>query len=106
MKYQLQYNSEDLIDLEITDEPLATAYMKETVEFWADWEDDLKRAGGDYMAVFFRSLMLFFLNNKRLPCEDSHEDEGWYPLDGSHGIKATYWDVFEVDEDLISFTEA
>jgi len=66
--------------------------LKQMVEFWANTSEDLEREGGNYLKCWLKILLDEILNNgigdsleKQL--EYFEEVEGFYPLDGTYGIR-------------------
>lgn len=86
--------------------------IKEMVDFWADSEDELDGNGGDYTKTFLqylgRAAMLDGISeNHNLLGVLSYfeENEGWYPMDGSYGIKITYVEELEFSNDQFQVEE-
>lgn len=91
----------DLIaEVEINEE-LAKVPLKEMVEFWSDGEYRLNRREGNYAHAFCEMLVDYLLKNGRLP-----KGEGWYPLDGSQGIKILTWHAYGFDMDNLEIETA
>ncbi|MES2596036.1 MAG: hypothetical protein V4662_11900 [Verrucomicrobiota bacterium] len=84
------------------DEEKAAPFIKQMVEFWMSWEDNLEEAGGDYTRAWLKMLGLFIVNNGKPP----RNDEGWCDLDGSFGITLNDWDRYEPDESGLEIIEA
>jgi hypothetical protein len=85
--------------------------LHEINNFWsnADWR--LQRARGDVLKAVLRMLALtaFRMTITDLDPEGrlrEGTEEGWPPLDGSHGITLVSLDYFELDDDEISIKEA
>lgn len=97
LRYFINYETQPLVEVDITDSAVAGPNIIAMVRFWSGWEERLANAP-NYEVAFCRQLALFLLENNRMPGED---DEGWYPLDGSHGIKAHSFYRHEFNEDLI-----
>jgi len=97
MKYTLTYEFEEIAEVEIDDERDVVPIVKEMVEFWAGWESRLAANDGDLVQTWLKQLAMFILRNDRVPAND----EGWYPLDGSHGIKINSVTSWDFDEDEI-----
>ena len=97
--YEIEYEMLPLATVEL-DAETAAGPIKEMVEFWSDWEKRLAANGGDYIKAWLKQLGMFILRNHCRP--NDKNDEGWYPLDGSHGIKLVDWTPWEPDEDAIS----
>lgn len=100
-KYQLEYNL-DLLALVEVDFTKAEDLIKEMVQFWSGWMQRLQRNKDDYLKTWLHQLGMFLVNNRRVPNQD---DEGWYPLDGTHGIKLVDWWEYEHDELDLTITE-
>lgn len=96
MKYTLEYDYQPIAEVEI-DSQLAEKPIKQMVEFWSNWEWHLKENNGDYVRTWLKSLVLFILENGRVP----YSDEGWCKLDGSFGIKLLHSWNYEFNEDQI-----
>jgi hypothetical protein len=95
-KYTVEYDYTDLATVAIKDEALPL--IKEMVEFWSGWEDDLCENG---VSAWLKQLGAFILHNRRIP----KDDEGWAPLDGSMGIEILEWDTWAVDHSGFTITE-
>jgi len=91
-KFEIEFQYCPLATVEI-DEEKAVPVIMGMVEFWSDWENDLEDNDGDYTQTWLKSLARFIVNKGRAPSDD----EGWAPLDGSCGIKLTYWSQWEPD---------
>ena len=96
------------------DEKKAKQKIKEMVEFWANWERNLKDNNGDYIATFVKQLAqkIFYIviaenYNKTGVINWFSTAEGWCEMDGSHGIVIESVDDFEFEQDDfgIIFTE-
>ena len=96
-KYQIEYQYCHFVTVEITDPKTALFCMKEMVEFWSNWESRLQDNDGDIKITWLKQLGAFILRNGEIP----KDEEGWYPLDGTKGIKITYFDYFQPDQDEI-----
>lgn len=66
----------------------------EMVEFWSNWKTDLKENGNDYVKAFLKKLCCKVLCLEvEYQCNEEgiirkiNEEEGYYPIDGSIGIK-------------------
>lgn len=95
--HKIEYNFTDIATVEI-DESKAAAPIKEMVEFWMGWEDAVEDNDGDYTKTWLQNLALFIIRNGRPPSDD----EGWVPLDGTHGITIKTWDAWRPERDEIS----
>lgn len=100
-KYQIEYDNWPLATVEI-DESKAAEPIKQMVEFWSEWEEKLAEYNGDYTRAWLGMLARHILRNAGPPEKD---EEGWYPLDGTHGIKLVKWVAAEHDDDLISIEQ-
>lgn len=98
MIYHLKYKDVIVARVEVSDTDVARGAIKEMVEFWMGWEMELDRDGGDYTRCFLRRLTNYILTFGEPP----QETEGWYPLDGSWGIKVLESSPWEFDTDQIS----
>ena len=83
------------------DTELSKIPIKDMVEFWSDWEYNLALNDGDYIITFLKQLArkIFIIKietdyNIKGILREIKESEGYYPLDGSHGIKLTFIDNF------------
>lgn len=90
----------------------ATEAMKETVEFWSDWQYRLNENGGDYVRTFLKMLgqklvlmQLGFGYNLSGIIKEMAKEEGWPPLDGTYGITLVRCDDAEISEDDIFISE-
>ena len=97
--HKIEYEFMPLATVEI-DETKSTQPINEMVDFWSNREDRLRHAKGDYTKAWLTQLALYIIRNGQPPEKD---EEGWYPLDGTHGITLRSWDAWEPDEDAISF---
>lgn len=68
--------------------------IKEMVEFWASWKSNLKENGNDYVKAFLKNLCYKVLcieveyrTNEEGIIRLMNKEEGYYPIDGSIGIK-------------------
>lgn len=96
-KYNLSYDWQDLAEVEIDESEKTSALMKEMLLFWSSGEDRLAENNGNITKAWLKMLGAFLIRNRRRP----NDDEGWCDLDGSHGIKITYFTEWEIDEDNI-----
>lgn len=69
--------------------------IKEMVEFWSMWKKDLADVKGDYVKCWLIKLSQYLLRNNRVP----KNEEGWYDLDGSKGIKLLNFWEWEFDSE-------
>jgi hypothetical protein len=107
VQYAWMYDMSVTIDHSImTDEKL-----HEMNNFWSGAEERLRDAGGDVTKAVLKMLGLraFIMTVTDLDpvgmfCRG--EVEGWYPMDGSHGMWLTHLDYFELDDDEITVKEA
>lgn len=89
-------------EVEIDEEKAAPA-IKEMVEFWLGWENELNKVNGDYTLAFLKMLgreLLYVVIAERSgeTCTEYFKSlEGWYPLDGSHGIKIVSCEDYAFD---------
>lgn len=80
--------------------------IQEMVEFWSGWENRLSFNDGDYVKTF---LKLTASTVQWISISDNYntwgvrfsftDREGWYPMDGSHGINILTNSRFEWDDD-------
>lgn len=98
--HRINYDGITLATVEIDEEKAAEA-IKEMVEFWASAQDDLREEKGDYTRAWLRRLGRHIVREYEPPRRD---EEGWHPLDGSHGIKLVSWEAWEADDDLFSIS--
>jgi hypothetical protein len=73
--------------------------IKSMVEFWAGWQRQLKENGGDYTITFLKELARTCLydhigenHNMEGVISYFEDEEGWFAMDGSNGIKITFMD--------------
>lgn len=98
--FDITYDFTTLATVEISG--LRDEVIKEMVDFWADAPSWLAENKGDYTKTWLKLLGRFILDRRRLPQKD---DEGWYPLDGSFGIKVVSWEEWEHNFDDIDIEE-
>lgn len=103
MKYTITYDYTDLATIEITDPAKAMPAIKEMVDFWSGGPDRLRRNKGDYTRTWLKQLGCYIFFNEKAPVNE----EGWYPLDGTEGIKLLGFTPFDrdIDGDEITITE-
>jgi hypothetical protein len=98
----INYDLEPLVEVHITDRALADPVIREMVHFWSDDAYRLSEAKGDYTEAFLGYVARFCCRENRVPGKG---DEGWYPLDGAHGIEAVeFYPVDLLDEGLIEIS--
>lgn len=102
-KYTIEFDWCDLVDVEISE--TAADIVKEMVDFCNGAQEFLDRYNGDYNRAFCHRLALFILEYKRIPSEFGQDDEGYYTLDGSLGVKVSRLILPDIDEDQISVKE-
>lgn len=95
-KYKLSYDWQDIAEVEI-DETKALPIMEEMILFWAGGKNWIKDNNGDITKTWLKMLTRFLIMRRRQP----DDDEGWYNLDGTHGIKLSNFCEWELDEDQI-----
>jgi hypothetical protein len=100
-KYDLYFDSNLIARVEINEEKSKMA-IQEMVEFWMGWKDKLEENDGDYIQTWLKQLVIYIV---RMGSSPSNQ-EGWYPLDGSHGIKLEKWSRYIPDDRLIEIEEA
>lgn len=93
--FTIYYGYTDIATVEI-DEAKAAEPIKEMVEFWTNWEEKVEDNKGDYVKTWLQNLAIYIIRNGHPP---DTEDEGWYPMDGSHGITLTRWASWQPDRD-------
>jgi hypothetical protein len=98
MIYEIKHDDQIIARVEIDDSETARTSIKEMVEFWAFWKTALAKDGGDYARCFLRKLAHYMLASGMIP----RGEEGWYPLDGSRGIKVLKFWPFEFDPEQTS----
>lgn len=97
MIYNLQYDGEDIAKVEITESILSRSAIIEMVQFWSGWKSDLAECKGDYVECWLRKLALYIVRHQKEP----KDEEGWYPLDGSHHIWVRDVWGWEPNENLV-----
>lgn len=101
MIYEIEFDGQLLARVSIDDSDAAKSAIKEMAEFWAGWRERLAAANGDHTKCWLAQLGKRIL---RYGCAPKDE-EGWYPLDGSHGIRVLGEWPYEFDESLIEITQ-
>jgi hypothetical protein len=84
--------------------------LHEMNNFWSGAEERLAKSNSDVTDAVLRMLALraFTMTITDLDPEGRlrrGEEEGWYPMDGSHGWWLNSLDYFELDEDELSIKE-
>jgi len=98
MIHKISYDGQFLAYVSIEDSDKARAAIKEMVEFWGWWEEALANSEGDYTRCWLRQLATFLLYEGHIP---EANREGWYPLDGSYGIKVYGFSCLRFDNSLV-----
>ncbi len=98
--FKIEYDYTTLAEVQV-DEEKAAKIIREMVDFWSGSEDRLKENDGDYLRTWLKQLGGFILSHRRPP----QDDEGWYNLDGTWGIKLVHWEEYEFDEGMIEIEE-
>jgi len=105
-KLTYDYSWEAIVEVDQS-HPETERNIRESVEFWSDWKINLIRSKGDYTALFLHNLTMTLLNisvhyrDVLAIIDFARNIEGWYPLDGSHGVRLVSCDEFLFDADLI-----
>jgi hypothetical protein len=82
--------------------------IKEQVEFWAGWQDELNEFDNDYVKCFLAMLAkeafrvgLYNDWNAYGIVEyfNDAQTEGWCNMDGTHGVKIIYFSNLEISND-------
>ncbi len=95
--YVLTYDYQELATVEIDETPETAKLIKEMVEFWMNWENELRAAKGDHTLCWLRKLTMYILSHGCAPSTD----DGWFPLNGTQGITVKHVFPFEFDADQI-----
>lgn len=95
--------------VEIADD--STDKMKEQVQFWVHGEQWIKEADGDvelaYLRMLGQSLIAESMQwNLYGILKEWENREGWYPLDGSGGVKLVSVDRWEFSDDDFQVLDA
>jgi hypothetical protein len=93
----LSYDYQELATVTINKTPETDLLIKEMVEFWMNWERELRQHDGDYTRCWLMKLAMHILRHGHAP----RDEEGWFPLDGSQGIHVEHVFQFEFDPDEI-----
>lgn len=101
MIYNLIYDGDTIAKVEITESVASQRAIKEMVEFWSGWESKLEDAYGSYVTVWLTMLTRFLVLNGKVP----RDEEGWYPLDGSHHIWVRDFFPWDPNDELIRIEE-
>lgn len=91
--YTLTYDYQELATVEIDETPETAKLIEEMVQFWMNWDLELRLCHGDYTKCWLRKLAMFILRYGRAPSND----EGWSLLDGTQGITVKHVTPFEFD---------
>lgn len=100
MHYNLYYDDDWIARIRIDDTDKSHDAIREMVEFWSDWEDRLKAAGGNYTQCWLNQLALQLLYYG----PRTENEEGWIPLDGSFGITLVSYVPWSFDSDRVTLT--
>ena len=100
--YTLTYDYQELATVTINQNPETARLIEEMVQFWRNWEDALRAAGGDYTVCWLRKLAWFILRHGSAP----KDEEGWFPLDGSLGIFVEHVFPYQFDDDGIKIRDS
>lgn len=78
----------------------AEPFMREQLLFWSDGQSLIDDADGDVETAFLKflgeSLLYESMDNSLYGIlKEWEKREGWYPLDGSYGVKLTHIDEWE-----------
>lgn len=94
------------------DHEKADADIKSSVEFWGNWERNLRDHDGDYTLAFLHSLAFKLVCmgfsrgvNLRGMIAEMKEGEGWPDLDGSTGILLANFQEPLIDENDFNVEE-
>lgn len=86
--------------------------IKDMVDFWADWEEKLADNDDDYLRTFLKQLCEHVMRmlatsrwNEKGVIEEMMGEEGWYPMDGSCGIKIVSVSEMEFNQDDFEIKE-
>lgn len=106
-RYTISYDWTFDLVVTIDHDVLTDEKLHEINNFWSGAKQRLGRAGGDICKAVLTMLALqaFRMTVTDLGPEGRllrGEEEGWPPLDGSHGIQLISLDYFEFDEDEIT----
>lgn len=109
-RYKLKYDWMHEVIVEIDDEKCTDDLLHEINNFWSDAEYRLDEAKGNILNAVLTMLCTtaLILSIQELNAQ-AHlaegKEEGWPPLDGSHGIKIISVDQFEFDPEEVEIKE-
>ena len=98
--FKIEYDYTTLAEVQV-DEEQAAPFIRAMVDFWSDSEDCLKENDNNYLHTWLKQLGSFILRRRRPP----QDDEGWYNLDGSSGLKLVHREEYEFDAEQIEIEE-
>jgi hypothetical protein len=101
--YTILYDYTAIAEVQIDHTDQARLVIKEMVEFWGNWEKRLRDHNGNYTQCFLHQLGRCILRGGREVVKGGAE--GWYPLNGSHGITVLGVWPPDFDDDLVTVEE-
>ena len=101
MIYNLTYDDIDIAKVEIADSYTSRLALKQMVEFWSGWEEDLEDHDGSYVDAWLGRLARYVFRFGKGPIDE----EGWVNLDGTHHIWVRGVWAWEPDNELIRIEE-
>jgi hypothetical protein len=108
-RYKIEYDWQATMIVEVDDEVLTPANLKDWNEFWSGAEDRVHEGNGSplgpllimmYLSVIRDGDQLGALRNLR-----EGREEGFLKMDGSEGITIVNFDEFEFDERQVECNE-
>jgi len=100
------------VDFKGPDGNTTANYIKEMVDFWTSSKDRLRDSKGDYPTAFAKMLaeevyrvITYYSYTLEGVITHLKEEEGWYPVDGTHGITIVSADGSDIDYDYFDVNE-
>lgn len=112
-QYKIEHNwySDIYTIVEIDfDFPRVEDKIRQMVEFWAGWEHKLKVNEGDYLKTFLQQVASWCWSPRQTYNTWAlvgwfNEEEGWFPLDGTHGITILQSETIEIEDGEFEVSE-
>lgn len=103
--YEIDYDLKASVTIEINHDIVSEADLHELNNFWINANWRVKRDGGVLNAVLKIQFTAGYTIDgliKQFDWDSGNGQEGWPPMDGSHGIKIIDTEDLELDADDMS----